>query len=164
PRVPSGLAHQRALLLSLGSFGLCFFSSWLFSLLGDCLWEDHRTLVRSNECWLRLGNLVGAFLAIDALELLPVTGDLQQCVYLLGWLSANGQPVLCTVRVDLDNRRVLGWVVLTDLLDGTAIALGARVHNNNAVERCAHLTEALQTNLYGHFCGLLFLNMVESDF
>src|SRR5699024_4402649 len=52
--------------------------------------------------WLRLCNTEGAFCALDALELLPVAGHLEQCCNSLGWLSANGEPVLRTLGVDLD--------------------------------------------------------------
>ena len=47
----------------------------------------------------------------------------------------------------------MGRVVLADLLDRPAIALGTRVHDDDTVERCMDLAHALQTNLDGHVGG-----------
>ena len=49
---------------------------------------------------------------------------------------------------------VLGRVVLADLLDRPAVALDARVHDDDTVERCTDLAHALQTDLDGHSCGV----------
>src|SRR4029079_2915234 len=95
----------------------------------------------------------GALGAGLALVLLPVTGDLQQRGDGLGRLGAVAEPVLRTLAVDLDDRGLLGGVVLADLLDRTAIALGARVHDDDAVERCTDLAHALQSDLDGHGGG-----------
>ena len=56
--------------------------------------------------------------------------------------------------VDLDDRGVVLRVVLADLLDGTTVALGARVHDDDTVVRGADLAETLQTNLGSHVCGI----------
>src|SRR5690606_31212461 len=96
---------------------------------------------------LELDGVLGTLLALEGL---PVTRELEQRGHLLGGLGANAQPVLRTLGVDLDDRGLLGGVVLADLLDGTAVALRARVHDDNAVERGALLAEALQTNLHSH--------------
>src|SRR5690606_33132568 len=61
----------------------------------------------------RLGNLEGALGALLALELLPVAGHLQQGSDLLGRLRADGEPVLRTLGVDLDERGLLGGDVAT---------------------------------------------------
>src|SRR5690606_31364563 len=54
--------------------------------------------------------------------------------------------------VDLDERGLLGRVVLADLLDRAAVTLLARVHDDDAVVRGAHLAHALETDLDCH-CG-----------
>src|SRR5699024_1725598 len=100
--------------------------------------------------WLRLCNTEGAFCALDALELLPVAGHLEQCCNSLGWLSANGEPVLRTLGVDLDYGRLSLWLVDTDVLDNLAVALGACISDDNAVVRGTDLAEALELNLYSH--------------
>ena len=56
-------------------------------------------------------------------------------------------------RVDLDVRGVLGGVVLADLLDGAAVALGARVGDDDAVVRGTDLAHALEADLDGHGGG-----------
>ena len=58
--------------------------------------------------------------------------------------------VLGPLRVDLDEGGVILGVVLADFLNGTAIALGARVGDDNAVVRRPDLAESLQTNLDSH--------------
>ena len=72
---------------------------------------------------------------------------------LLGRLRADAEPVLRPLGVDLDERGVLLGVVLADLLDRPAVALGARVGDDDAVVRRADLAQALQTDLDGHGCG-----------
>src|SRR5699024_6404217 len=49
--------------------------------------------------------------------LLPVTGALQDRSDGGGRLGTDAQPVLGTLRVDLDDRRIVLGVVLPDLLD-----------------------------------------------
>src|SRR6185312_8724492 len=88
-----------------------------------------------------------------ALVLLPVTGDLQQRHDLLGRLGADAEPVLRTLGVDLDQRGLLGRLVEADLLDRPAVALGARVRDDDAVVRRPDLAESLETDLDGHSCG-----------
>ena len=45
-------------------------------------------------------------------------------------------------------------MVLADLLDRAAVALGTRVHDDDAVVRGTNLAETLQTNLGSHVCGI----------
>jgi hypothetical protein len=85
-----------------------------------------------------------------ALELAPVARELQQRGDLLGRLCADSEPVLRAVRLDLDERGLLGRVVLADLLDDTTIALGARVGDDDAVVGGADLAHALETDLDSH--------------
>ena len=66
---------------------------------------------------LRLGDPQGALGARQALELLPVTGDLEDRRDGLGRLRADAEPVLRPLGVDLDERGLLLGVVLADLLD-----------------------------------------------
>ena len=91
---------------------------------------------------------------VQALELLPVTGDLEDGLDGLGRLRADAQPVLRPVGDDVDVRRVLLGVVLADLLDHLAVALLARVDDDDAVLRHPDLAQALETNLDGHVCGV----------
>src|SRR5699024_3272003 len=51
---------------------------------------------------LGLGDLQRTVGALDALELLPITGHLEQLLDGLGGLGAHAQPVLGTLGVDLD--------------------------------------------------------------
>ncbi len=51
---------------------------------------------------------------------------------------------------DLDERGLLGGVVLADLFDDAAVALGARVGDDDAVIRRTDLAHALQTNFDSH--------------
>src|SRR6185295_14108840 len=69
---------------------------------------------------------------------------------LLGRLCADAEPVLRAGRVDLDERGLLGRVVLADLFDHAAVALGARVGDDDAVVRGADLTEPLEADLDSH--------------
>src|SRR5699024_6759324 len=91
------------------------------------LLDDDGSRGGSLERLLRLRALDG----VDGLaltgELLPVTGELEECLHLIRGLRAHGQPVLRAVRVDLDERGLLGGVVLADLLDRTAVPAGAGV-------------------------------------
>ena len=82
--------------------------------------------------------------------LLPVTGDLQQSKNRLGWLCADGQPVLRTLRIDLDEGRLFLRVVDTNVLDYLAVTTGAGISNNNAVLSSADLAQTLQLNLDSH--------------
>ena len=105
----------------------------------------------------RLGSvdLQGALGAREALELLPVTGDLEDRLDGLGRLRADAEPVLRPVggRRRCSDGLLLG-VVLADLLDDLAVALLARVDDDDAVLRHPDLAQALQTNLDGHVCGV----------
>src|SRR5450756_3212593 len=64
------------------------------------------------------------------------------------------RQVLGPRRVDLHQGGLLGGVVLADLLDHPAIALGARVGHDDAVVGRPDLAEALETDLDGHSGGL----------
>src|SRR3546814_4361268 len=68
------------------------------------------------------------------------------------WSSdvCSSDLVLRAVGVDLDERGLLGGVVLADLLDDTTIALGARVGDDDAVVGRADLSETLETDLDSH--------------
>src|SRR5918996_264974 len=94
--------------------------------------------------------LQGALGAGQALELLPVPGDLQQVLHGLGGLSADAQPVLRPLRVDLDQARLVLRVVLADGLDRPAAAAGAGVGDDDAVVRLADLAQPHQLDLDGH--------------
>ena len=72
---------------------------------------------------LGLGHPQGALGARQALELLPVAGDLEDRLDGLGRLRADPQPVLRPVGGDLDERGLLLRVVLADLLDDLAVPL-----------------------------------------
>ena len=95
---------------------------------------------------------VGAQPTEQVLALLKVTGDWQKFKGLPGAegtlrtkaakadpkaaveaAAADAEPVLRTVGLDVDVRRLLGRTVESDFLDGTAIALGTGIHDNNAV-------------------------------
>src|SRR5690606_35965276 len=80
--------------------------------------------------------------------------DLEEREHLLGRLRADAEPVLGAVRGDLDERGLLGRVVLADLLDHATVTLGARVRDDDTVVRRTDLAETLQTNLDGHSGGL----------
>src|SRR6266702_3176227 len=79
----------------------------------------------------------------QALEALPVAGHLEQLADRVGRLCADRQPVLRPVRIDLDQRRICLRVVLPDLLDGTAISLGAGIGDDDPVVGLADLAHAL---------------------
>ena len=81
------------------------------------------------------GNSVGL-----AVELGDVTGQDQQLADLVGRLSANAEPVLGTLRVDADDRRVRLRIVVTDLFDDAAVTLLARIDNDNTVLGSVDLT------------------------
>jgi hypothetical protein len=99
---------------------------------------------------LGFGQLDGVLGVFVALELAPVTRELEERGNLLGGLSANAEPVLSALRLDLDDRRVGGGHVAADFFDHAAIALRARVGNNDAVVRSTDFAHALQTNLDRH--------------
>ncbi len=88
-----------------------------------------------------------------ALELLPVTGHAQDCPDGIGRLRTNAEPVGDPLGVDLHVGGVLLWVVLADLLDRTAVALGARVGDDDAVVRLARLATPHELDLGGHVRG-----------
>ena len=98
----------------------------------------------------------GAFGARQALELLPVTGDLGECLDGLGGLCAHGQPVLSALGIDVDQRGLFLGVVLADGLDRTAVTTGARVGDDNAVLSVADLAEAGELDFDSHSCSLSF--------
>src|SRR5215472_5387522 len=91
----------------------------------------------------------------QALELLPVAGDLEDLPDRVGGLRPDRQPVLRTVRVDLDERGLGLRVVLADLLDRPPVPLGAGVGDDDPVIGRADLAQALQLDLYSHGCGFL---------
>src|SRR6218665_3639185 len=80
----------------------------------------------------------------------PVAGQLEDGGNLLGRLCTDTEPLLSALRLDLNERGVLGGMVLADLLDHTTIALGARVSDNDAIVGCPDLAQTLKTNLDGH--------------
>jgi len=112
--------------------------------------EDRLLLVVGDERDLLVGGLHGRDGVLVTLELAPVAGELEEHEHLLGRLGADAEPVLRAVGVDLDARGLLGRVVQTDLLDDAAVALGARVGDDDAVVRSADLAEALQTDFDSH--------------
>src|SRR5699024_2430617 len=154
----------RFFLCSLGSFFCCHFSSSLsflffLSLCTLCSSSFNGwTIVRLSQCsveevqlgWLLFSNLQGAFSTWKALRLLPVAGDLQQCQYWLGWLSANADPVLCALGVDFDNRWLFLRLVDAQVLDCAAGTAGAGVSNDDAVLCVTYLTDTLKFNLCSH--------------
>src|SRR5215469_15076119 len=87
----------------------------------------------------RLGGPKRALGARQTLEFLPVAGDLQELAYRVGRLRADGQPVLSSLGVNLDEGRLGLRVVLADLLDRSAIPLGAGVGDDDPVIRRADL-------------------------
>src|SRR5437773_6167413 len=87
----------------------------------------------------------------QSLELLPVAGLGQDRLHGLARLRADLQPVLDTVGVDLDPRGVLLRVVQAQVLDRPAVALGARVGDDDAVLRVADLAHPQKPDTYGHF-------------
>jgi hypothetical protein len=91
----------------------------------------------------------------QALEPLPVAGDLQDRGDGLGRLRADAEPVRGAVAVDLDEGGVLLGVVLADRLDDAALALGARVGDDDAVVGGAHLAQAHELDLDCHGVRLL---------
>ena len=99
---------------------------------------------------LGLLDLQGALGAGQALELLPVAGDLQQRQDRFGGLGADAEPVLRALRVDLDEARVFLRVVPADDLDGPAVAAVARVGDGDAVLGIADLAEAGELDLDSH--------------
>src|SRR5215467_7068141 len=101
------------------------------------VWPGGRRLQRALGAW-------------QALELLPVAGDLQQPPDRIRRLSPYRQPVLSPVRVDLDERRVDLGVILADLLDGPPIPLGTGVGDDDPVKRRTDLSHALELDLDSH--------------
>src|SRR3954453_12795392 len=162
-RLGRGLLGRRLDLLLGGSLGLVL-GGLLGGLLGrlaghglalglaggvlECLVEDLELVA------LGLGHLEGALGATDALERLPVTGDLEELGARVGRLRTDTEPVLGPVGDDRDVGRVLLGVVLADLLEHLAVALLARVDDDDAVVRRTDLAHALETNLDGHGCGV----------
>src|SRR5690606_24007740 len=112
--------------------------------------QNSLLLLVGNERNLGLGRLDRGNGLLVALELAPVARELEERSDLLGRLCADAQPVLRAVGVDLDERGLLGRVVLADLFNDATVALGARVGDNDAVVRSADLAKALQTNFYSH--------------
>src|SRR5699024_11345917 len=80
--------------------------------------------------------------ALDALELLPTSGPLEQLLDGLGGLGAHAQPVLGTLGVDLDEARVLLGAVQSDVLDSTTVTTGAGVRDHDPVLRVAEVGAA----------------------
>src|SRR5690606_9293572 len=91
----------------------------------------------------------------QALELLPVTGLLEDALDGLARLRADREPVLHPLGVDLDARGLLLRVVDPELLDRSAVALGPRVGDDDAVLRVADLAHPHEPDLYGHVYSLL---------
>src|SRR3954452_12538304 len=75
----------------------------------------------------------------EALELLPVAGDLEDRRDGLGRLGTDAEPVGGALAVDLDHRGVVLRVVLADRLDRPAVPLGAGVGDDDPVVRLTHL-------------------------
>src|SRR4029078_3614664 len=98
----------------------------------------------------RLLGTDGALGTLLALEGAPVARELEQRGDLLGRLCADAEPVLGAGRVDLDERGLPGRVVLADLFDYAAGALGGRVGDDDAVVGGADLTEPLEADLDSH--------------
>ena len=124
--------------------------SFLGGSLDDLGAKDWLLLSVSLEFCLGLCHLNGVLSALVTLEGAPVASELQECANLLGGLGANAEPVLSAVRADLDDRGVLGGVILANFLNNATIALGARVGNDDAVVGGTDFSHALQTNFYSH--------------
>src|SRR5439155_999686 len=77
-------------------------------------------------------------------------GLLEQALDRLARLRADPEPVLRALRVDLDDRRVVLRLVDADELDRLAVALGARVGDDDAVLRVADLAHPQKPDLDGH--------------
>src|SRR5690606_31467254 len=139
------------------ALGLVLLAGLLLALGGVRLRAAARLLKGLGEDLLlgRLGrgDLQLALGTRQALELLPVAGDLQDALHRLGRLRADLQPVLGPLGVDLDEARLLLRVVLADRLDGLAIPTGARVGDDDPVVGVTDLAKALQSDLDGHVCG-----------
>src|SRR6516162_7831786 len=103
----------------------------------------HQRVVAFLLVRLRLAGLQGALATRLTRELLPVAGDGEQVAHRVGRLRAHREPVLDTVRVNLDDRRVGLRVVPADLLDGAPVSLGTRVGDNDPVVRFPDLAQAL---------------------
>src|SRR5215469_9903591 len=110
----------------------------------------HRGGERFLLVWLGGRRLQRALGAWQALELLPVAGDLQQPPDRIRRLSPDRQPVLSPVGVDLDERRIEFGVILADLLDGPPIPLGTGVGDDDPVKRRTDLSHALELDLDSH--------------
>jgi len=61
-------------------------------------------------------------------------GNLQQIFHGVSGLSAVGNPLLCLFAVNLDDRGLLGGVVVAQLFDKAAIAGITGISDNNAVK------------------------------
>src|SRR5215472_6847397 len=110
----------------------------------------HRGGERFLLVWLGGRRLQRALGAWQALEPLPVAGDLQQPPDRICRLSPHRQPVLSPVGVDLDERRIDLGVILADLLDGPPISLGTGVGDDDPVKRRTDLSHALELDLDSH--------------
>ena len=104
---------------------------------------------------LGLVDLQGALGARQALELLPVAGDLEDLLRRPRTAARRRRASTAPGRrrPSMYGRVLLG-VVLADLLDHLAVALLARVDDDDAVLRHPDLAQALQTDLDGHVCGV----------
>ncbi|VXB78280.1 hypothetical protein NOCARDAX2BIS_340081 [Nocardioides sp. AX2bis] len=103
---------------------------------------------------LRLLDAQRALGARQALEGLPVAGDLEDRLDGLGRLGADAEPVLRPLGLHHHDGGLLLGLVPTDLLDHPAVALLTAVDDDDAVLRDPDLAQALQTNLDGHVCGV----------
>src|SRR5262249_33381042 len=97
----------------------------------------------------------------QALELLPVAGDLEDRGHRLRRRGPDTQPVLHPLGVDLDVRGILLGVVLAHRLDDLPVPLGPRVGHDDAVLRVTDLAQALQLDLDGHVCQILRTNRCD---
>src|SRR5215472_6023880 len=179
-----GLARARALAVRLGRLARCRLGVLRLG-VGACLgvgalrlrgvglgsWLTGPALVRFGFGRLeRLGDRRGEGLLLvrpgrgglqralgsgQALELLPVTGDLKDPPDRVRGLCPHREPVLCPVRVDLDERGFRLGVVLADLLDRPAVPLGTGVSDDDPVKGRTDLPHALELDLDSHGCGLL---------
>src|SRR6266581_905227 len=153
PLLGAGLLGGAFLGLAVGGLGLASLAAALdlevLDGLGNCRGE------RFPPVRARRGRLQGALGAGQALELLPVAGDLQKLAHRVRRLRADRQPVLGTVGVDLDEGRIHLGVILAYLLDRPAVPLGAGVGDDDPVKRRTDLAHALQLDLDSHCCGLL---------